>query len=192
METVIETPRGPLSLALALRDPYTGEHCGRVEALGVELATRMGFNSGALEVLRLAARLHDVGKIGVPDRVLHKAGPLDAGEWEVMKSHSDAGALICSRLAHADAHAIAQVVRHHHEAWDGSGYPDGLAGDHIPLGARIISVVDCFDAMTSDRPYSPARPTHVVLDIMQADRGRRLDPDVLGHFIRLLAEMPGA
>ncbi len=179
--------RGPLSTALTLRDAYTGQHCSRVEALGVALATCCDLSPGDIDALRIAARFHDVGKIGIPDRVLLKPGALDAEEWALMQSHAPAGALICSRLPRPDASHIAAMVRHHHENFDGTGYPDGLAGGAIPLGARIISIVDGYDAMTTRRPYVTARPPEVALDILRSERGVRVDPDIFAQFERMMA-----
>lgn len=186
--TLATGPRGPLTFALSLRDAYTQHHCGRVEFWCVELGRRCGLSEPEIRVLRDAARLHDVGKIGIPDSILFKPGRLDAQEWEVMKTHAAAGALICQRLAMPDAEAIALLVRHHHERFDGTGYPDGLAGDAIPLGARIIGVVDGYDAMTSTRPYHAARSHDQVMEIMRGERGRKTDPLVFDRFAGMIVE----
>ncbi|MFB9069266.1 HD-GYP domain-containing protein [Pseudofulvimonas gallinarii] len=184
------TARGPLSTALALRDPYTGQHCHRVETLVIDLAALCGFSADETESLRLAARLHDVGKIGIPDRVLLKPGALDAEERALMQSHAGAGALVCSRLRRPDADRIARMVRHHHEDFDGGGYPDGLSGSAIPLGSRLISIVDGYDAMTTTRPYRAARPPEVALDILRGECGSRVDPDVFAQFERMITATP--
>lgn len=136
-----------LDLALNARDPYTSLHSSRVEGLCMELGEQCGLSLRELELLRVAARLHDIGKIGIPDHILLKPGKLDPGEWEVMKSHSALGASIGGVLPHDDAGEIARLIRHHHEGFDGQGYPDGLAGEAIPFSARI--------AQPDDRPRRP-------------------------------------
>lgn len=181
-------PRGPLTMALSLRDAYTQEHGGRVEILCIELGRRLGLDAVPLDTLAAAARLHDVGKIGIPDSILFKPGRLDPGEWEQMKAHSAAGAMICARLDRADAAAIARLVRHHHEWFDGSGYPDGLAGEDIPLGSRIISVVDSYDAMITRRAYQAARGHDAVMEILRQERGIKGDPRVFDLFAGMMAE----
>lgn len=179
-------PRGPLTMALALRDAYTQEHSGRVEALCMGLARAFGMQEALLHTLRDAARLHDVGKIGIPDGILLKPGRLDPGEWDIMRSHSVAGAMICERMDRPDAAELARMVRHHHEWFDGSGYPDGLAGEDIPLGSRIIGVVDSYDAMTTRRAYQAPRPHGEIMAIMRAERGVKSDPAVFDRFAALM------
>ncbi|QDW67817.1 HD domain-containing protein [Luteimonas granuli] len=179
-------PRGALSTALYLRDPYTQEHGGRVELLCVALARCCGTDEAEIGTLRAAARLHDIGKIGIPDHVLLKPGRLDASELEIMRRHAGAGARICEQLDRADAAMLARLVRHHHEWFDGSGYPDGLGGEDIPLGARIIGVVDSYDAMTSQRPYQPRRTHAEAMEIMHGERGIKSDPSVFDRFARMM------
>lgn len=181
-------PRGPLTMALSLRDAYTQEHSGRVEALCVALARACGIDEEDIPTLRDAARLHDIGKIGIPDGILLKPGRLDPGEWEIMRSHSVAGAQICERMERPDAGELARLVRHHHEWFDGSGYPEGLAGEDIPLGARIIGVVDSYDAMSTRRAYQAPRSHAEIIEIMRGERGRKSDPAVFDRFVALLEE----
>ena len=119
------TPRGALATALSLRDAYTQDHCGRVEAICTALGQRCGLAPAQLPALLDAARLHDIGKIGIPDHILFKPGRLDPDEWKIMQSHAEAGARICAELDRPDAALLAEIVRHHHENFDGSGYPDG-------------------------------------------------------------------
>ncbi len=144
-----------LAEAIDKRDPYTGNHVRRVVAYSLLLGRELGLNDTQLEELRLAATLHDVGKISVPDIILQKPSALDTAEFEVMKRHTIDGATIVSQL-HELRH-LAEVVRSHHEHFDGSGYPDGLAGDDIPMGVRIVAIADAFDAMTTSRPYREAQ-----------------------------------
>ena len=143
----------------------------------------------AIELLAKSAPLHDIGKVGIPDHILLKPGRLDAAEWEVMKTHAALGAEAIER-AEADAQqpieflAVAkQIARHHHERWDGHGYPDGLAGDAIPLPARLMALADVFDALISRRVYKPALPYTRARDIIAGSRGTHLDPDVVDAFL---------
>lgn len=192
---LIETaaaPRGPLTMALALRDPCTHDHGSRVEALCVALGRAFGFAGAALDTLRDAARLHDIGKIGIPDGILLKPGPLDPDERAVMRRHAAAGAEICARMDRPDAAELALMVRHHHERFDGRGYPDGLAGTAIPLGARIIGVVDSYDAMGTRRPYHPGRTHEEIMAVMHEERGAKSDPEVFDRFVAMVSMRPGA
>lgn len=182
------TPRGALTTALSLRDAYTQDHCGRVEAICTALGRRCGLDPAQLPALLDAARLHDIGKIGIPDHILFKPGRLDPDEWKIMQSHAEAGARICAELDRPDAALLAEIVRHHHENFDGSGYPDGLAGDAIPLASRIIRVVDSYDAMTTRRPYQPSRSHAQAMAILRSERGTASDPLVFDHFAALLEE----
>lgn len=182
MRIVDTEPRGPLSMALSLRDHYTQEHCGRVEFLVAELARRCGYPEAGMQTLRDSARLHDVGKVGIPDSVLLKPGRLDAAEWTVMKTHAESGERICRKLSLPEAGTIALLVRCHHEHFDGGGYPDGLAGERIPLGARIIGVLDSYDAMTTPRSYKPSLSHAETMAVMRSERGRKSDPAVFDAF----------
>jgi len=177
-----------LGVALRQRDAGTGAHCGRVESLCRLLGVLCGLNSRELSLLRDAARLHDLGKIGIPDDVLFKKGRLDAAEWELMKRHSELGQATCEVVPHANAREVARIVRHHHEAFDGSGYPDGLAGTNIPICSRIISLADSYDAMTEARPYGSARSHEEVMEIMSGERGRKSDPRLFEYFAKIIGE----
>jgi putative two-component system response regulator len=145
-----------LSLAriIEARDPYTGGHCDRLSVYASALGKRLGLNDAQLVALRRGGILHDVGKIAVPDSVLLKPGPLNPAERALMESHPVIGEQLCRGLRLLDD--VCPIVRHHHERYDGSGYPDGLSGDRIPLLAQILSVVDTYDAVTTDRPYRAA------------------------------------
>src|SRR6186997_3327906 len=155
-----------LSTAIEARDGVTPRHVRRVQHGTLALARQLGVtDEDTLSGLEAAALLHDTGKIAVPEHILNKPGRLTASEFETMKRHAPIGAQILASIEFP--YPVAPVVRHHHENWDGTGYPDGLKGEEIPLGARILSVVDCFDALTSDRPYrgrmSEQDALHIIL-----------------------------
>src|SRR5688572_3019139 len=143
--------------ALRERDANTSAHSTRTCALSLETGRACGLSGGDLAILRLAAELHDIGKIGIPDRVLLKPGRLDDAEMSVMRTHSRRGHDILASIPHEQVGAVAVVVLHHHEAIDGSGYPDGLNGEAIPALSRIVSVVDSYDALATVRPYHKPR-----------------------------------
>jgi hypothetical protein len=166
-----------LSRSLDAKDVYTGGHIDRVAALAVEVAKELGFRGEELEAIEIGALLHDIGKIGVPEQILLKAGPLDESEWEVIRTHPLVSDYI---LAELDLHPfVRQCARSGHERLDGRGYPDGLAGDAIPLPARIVFVADAFDALTSTRPYRSARPTLAALAEVEANAGTQFCPKVV-------------
>lgn len=163
-----------LTSALEARDAYTRAHTGRIRDLAMALALALRVPNDIRHAVNLGALLHDVGKIGIADSILQKPGPLTDEEWVVMKTHPAIGERM---LRDVDFLAPAlEVVRWHHERWDGTGYPDGLKADEIPLSARIVAVCDAFDAMTSDRPYRSSLPTEVALDELVAVAGTQLDP----------------
>jgi putative nucleotidyltransferase with HDIG domain len=166
-----------LSRSMNAKDIYTGGHIDRVAALAVELAKELGFYGEELEAIEIGALLHDIGKIGVPEQILQKAGPLDDSEWDVIKTHPVISDYILSEL---DLHPfVRQCARSSHERIDGAGYPDGLAGDQIPLPARIILVADAFDAITSSRPYRPTRPILAALAEIEEHAGTQFCPQVV-------------
>ena len=152
-----------LAVALEAQDAYTDGHSRRVAAHAVIVARRMGLTRGEVSRLRAAAAIHDIGKVSVPAAVLDKPGMLTSAEFELVKRHADEGAAIVASLGDRELTAI---VRHHHERFEGTGYPSGLPGERIPLGARIIAVVDTFDAMTSARPYRRAAPHKQALEAL--------------------------
>ncbi len=169
-------------------DQLTGEHCERVAHLSVRLGDLAGLRAHDLGVLALGARLHDVGKVGMPESILQKAGPLDDSQWATMRSHSIRGeVLIKAQLGLPYRIEVAAIVRHHHERWDGKGYPDGLAGEAIPLSARIVSIVDSFDAMTSVRPYHRARSPMAAIETLRSEKGLKHDPFLLDLFLDRIA-----
>lgn len=180
-----------LALAAELRDEETGHHIARVGRSAGLLAERLGFEPKAIERLRLASQLHDLGKIGIPDEILRKTGLLSRVERAVMERHPETGYRIMRESDSPLLKAAADVALNHHERWDGAGYPFGLAGDRIPIGARIVAVVDVFDALTSARPYRAAYSVDEAVAMMAAARGRQFDPDVLDVFLESLGDVLG-
>jgi hypothetical protein len=183
-----------LTRAVEAKDSYTEGHLHRVSGYAVAVGNRLGLRGHDLEMLHFASLLHDIGKIGVPDHVLGKEGPLDEFEAEVMRRHPAIGARILERLdLLKDA---APIVLHHQERYDGDpdatypGYPGGLTGESIPLGARIIAVVDAFDAMTTDRPYRAALSVERAISVLLSERGKQFDPQVVDMFLQVLTEQP--
>ncbi|HEX9943286.1 MAG TPA: HD domain-containing phosphohydrolase [Thermoanaerobaculia bacterium] len=180
--------------AVEAKDVYTGGHLRRVSEYAVAVGEKLGMRGRDLETLHYASLLHDVGKLGVPESVLGKEGPLDAAEMEMMRRHPEIGARMLERLELLSG--AAPLVLHHQERFDGEldgrhpGYPRGLAGNEIPLGARIIAVVDAFDAMTTTRPYRPAYPIEEATAVLRRERGRQFDPKVVDAFLDCLAERP--
>jgi len=168
------------------RHGETGAHIRRL-GLGAEaLARLLGYSEHEAELLRLAAPMHDVGKIGIPDAILNKPDALTSEEWEVMKRHTTIGASMLEASSVPLLEMARQVALCHHERWDGSGYPKGLAGERIPEPARIVAVLDVYDALVHDRVYRPAMPESVALDIIRQERGRQFDPRVHDAFMELL------
>lgn len=173
-----------LASAVEAKDHVTHGHVLRVQRYCLALARHLGITDAAeLNALEAAAVLHDVGKIGVPERILNKPGRLTAHEFEEMKKHVTIGAQILSTIDFP--YPILPVVRHHHENWDGTGYPDGLAGEAIPIGARILMVADCFDALTSDRPYRRRLSIREAFEILKSRRGTMYDLRIVDAFVRL-------
>lgn len=170
-----------LAVAINAKDEVTHEHVLRVQIYAAGVAKLLGCTPQEIEALRAGALLHDIGKIAVPDYILNKPGKLTAAEFDKMKMHTVVGAQILSRVAFP--YPIVPVVRHHHERWDGKGYPDGLKGEEIPLTARILSVVDCFDAVREDRQYRKAMTREQAIDFIMSGSGSMYDPRVVGTFI---------
>lgn len=174
-----------LALAIDAKDQVTHGHIRRVQRHTMALADALGVNDEQqLHALRAAALLHDTGKLAVPEYILNKPGPLTAPEFERMKVHSDVGADIIKSIEFP--YPVEPIVRHHHEAWDGSGYPAGLKAQEIPLGARILSVVDCYDALTSDRPYRPRMTRQQAERVLRERRGKTYDPWIVDQFLMIL------
>src|SRR6266853_2292234 len=177
-----------LAMAIDAKDQVTHGHIRRVQNHAVFLAKRVGVtDENQIRAIEAAALLHDTGKLAVPESILNKPGKLTPAEFERMKLHASVGADILSAIAFP--YPVVPIVRHHHENWDGSGYPSGLSGPDIPLGARILSVVDCFDALTSDRPYRPRFSDEDALRIVMERRGSMYDPVIVDVFVRVHREM---
>jgi HD-GYP domain-containing protein (c-di-GMP phosphodiesterase class II) len=169
--------------ALEARDPYTQAHAGRIRDLAVSIAIAMQLPFEQRRAVRLGAILHDVGKIGISDSILLKPGPLNEEEWEIMRSHPEIGERMLKGIDFL-APAL-PIVRYHHERWDGGGYPDGLGGQDVPVGARIVAVCDAFDAMTSDRPYRRALGIDQACAELRRNSGTQFDP----HCVDLIVEV---
>jgi len=173
-----------LATAIEAKDPYTEGHVDRVASYALSLGGETGLAPWELQLLRKAAILHDVGKIGVNESVLLKPGPLSADEFNHVKSHTVIGERICRPLQ--QDRLILEVIRHHHERYDGQGYPDGLAGEDIPIAARIMAVVDAYDALTSDRPYRNRLSQERALQILKQETGKQFDPKIATAFVSML------
>jgi putative nucleotidyltransferase with HDIG domain len=169
-----------LCAAIEAKDPYTCGHSERVGAWSRRLAERLGARADDVERIGQAGLLHDIGKIGVPESVLRKPGPLDEREWEVMRRHPIVGAQIVAPFEMLTG--IDTLIRHHHERYDGSGYPDGLCGEAVPMGCRIIAVADVYDALTSTRPYRQAWPHERAMLWLSEQAGRALDARAVAAF----------
>jgi putative nucleotidyltransferase with HDIG domain len=180
-----------LAMAVDAKDQLTHGHIRRVQVFAVELAKRLGVeDEQSLKAIETAALLHDMGKLAIPEHILNKPGKLTQAEFEKMKRHADIGADLLSSIKFP--YPVVPIVRHHHEHWDGTGYPSGISGTDIPLGARILSVVDCFDALNSDRPYRPRLSLEDTFEILHERRGTAYDPLVVDTFIRSYLEIAPA
>lgn len=179
-----------LATALGERDQGTRAHCDRVVDLAAALGRACSLSTRELRVLDMAASLHDIGKLGVPDHVLHRPGPLDADDWTIMRTHPERGQRILAALGLDDADTAGIAIRHHHEHFNGGGYPDGLAGEAIPVLARIVAVADSYDAIATRRIYRDARPHEHTMEALEAERGCKFDPWLLDRFARLIADSP--
>ena len=176
-----------LALAIEAKDETTGEHLQRVRIYCMELAKDLGLSEDETEALQAASVLHDIGKLAVPEHIISKPGRLTPEEFEKMKIHPIVGAEILERVHFP--YPVVPIVRAHHEKWDGSGYPQGLAGEAIPIGARILAAVDCFDALASDRQYRKALPLHEAMAKVVADAGKAFDPRVVEILHRRYIEL---
>ena len=167
---------------LAARENKTGEHCKRVALMAETLAREMRLSDHDVETIGHSALLHDIGKIAMPDAILQKKGPLTEDEWKIVKSHPRVGYEIVSACPALEA--ASDIVYSHQERFDGTGYPRGLKGTQICLGARVFAVVDTYDAMRSSRPYSPSQSVETAIAEIVAGRGKQFDPDVVDAFLR--------
>ena len=184
LQTAYEDAVTMLSFACEGKDEDTGYHVQRVQHLSEALALEMGLEEAQATHLGVMSILHDVGKLNIPDKILKKPGPLDDEEWAVMRTHAEHGVRI---LGDNPFYAMArEIAGGHHENWDGSGYPNGLAAQDIPLAARIVKAADVFDALTSRRPYKEPWPVDKAVGLLQEQAGRQFDPEVVSAFMRLL------
>ena len=172
--------------ALEARDPYTQAHAGRIRDRAIALSVAMQVPSEQRRAIRLGAILHDVGKIGVSDSILLKQGPLTEEEWAVMRMHPDIGEKMLQGIDFLGP--ALPIVRHHHERWDGRGYPDGLSGEEIPLGARIVGICDAFDAMTSDRPYRAGMSVEDACAELRTNAGTQFDPRCVEQLVEIVSQ----
>lgn len=178
-----------LGLAAEYRDNETGLHIIRMSKMSAMIGKEAGMSEKECELLLNASPMHDIGKIGIPDHILQKPGKLDAGEWETMMTHAQIGADILSgddsdlmKMAHT-------IALTHHEKWDGSGYPNGLKGQDIPLVGRIVALADVFDALTSERPYKEAWPVEKAVDLIREQSGKHFDPELVVYFLDILPSL---
>ncbi|ACO81152.1 response regulator with metal dependent phosphohydrolase activity (two-component) [Azotobacter vinelandii CA] len=178
-----------LSRAAEFRDNETGNHIVRMSHIARLIAQAAGMGAEFVETLFNAAPMHDIGKIGIPDSILFKSGRLEPEEWAIMRRHTEIGAKIIGRHDDDLLKAAHSIALHHHEKWDGSGYPQGLGGEEIPLMARIAAVADVFDALTSARPYKKAWPLEEAVGYIEAQAGTHFDPALIGPFRRSLGEI---
>jgi len=178
-----------LSMAMEYKDEDTGAHIKRMSRYAAAVARKMGLHEPQLETILLAAPLHDLGKLGIPDAVLLKPGKLDAQEWEIMKKHSKIGADILKGSSAGYINLAETIARSHHEKWDGTGYPDGLKGTKIPIVVRCCSIADVFDALTSRRPYKEPFSVEEALKIISDGRGSHFDPAVVDAFFAIQPEI---
>ena len=187
VERLYRETLGSLSNALEAKDGYTGAHAQEVCSLAVSVARRLGLATAGLQAVELGALLHDIGKIRVPESILNKPGALTDEEWDVMRTHPEAGETILAPIA--SLRQVLPIVRGSHERWDGRGYPDGLAGEDIPVGARIVAVCDAFRAMVEPRPYRPALGREAALEELAANAGGQFDPGCVEALLAVLADL---
>src|SRR5262249_31469716 len=176
-----------LAQAVELRDDYTGGHTNRVTNYALLLAQQLDMPAEELKLIKIGTPLHDIGKIGIDDAILRKTSKLSKEEFEIMKTHTTKGAKILETVP--DLAPVIPIVRSHHERWDGQGYPDGLAGEAISRLARIVAVADCFDAMTSDRPYRQGMPAEVAFAEVDKQKAKQFDPEVATAFLKIRARI---
>jgi putative nucleotidyltransferase with HDIG domain len=172
-------------------DEYTGEHSYGVIALSLEIADELGLSEDDRRLVEFGALLHDVGKIAVPKSIVNKPGPLDDEEWKIMRQHTVAGQRMLDKVG-GSMTDVGAIVRASHERWDGGGYPDGIAGEEVPLPARIVSVADTFHAITTTRPYRPAQSSEAAVKELRACAGTQFDPEVVDALVRVLERPPAA
>jgi putative nucleotidyltransferase with HDIG domain len=170
--------------ALEYRDIETEGHSKKVTKITMQLARRMGINEQELLHIRRGALLHDIGKMGIPDQILHKPGALTEDEWAIMHKHPEFAYEMLRSIEYL--RPALDIPYHHHEKWDGSGYPRGLKGEQIPLAARIFAIVDVWDALCSDRPYRKAWPKKEIVDYLKDQSGKHFDPKIADIFLEMI------
>lgn len=179
-----------LSVALGYRDSMTRLHSERVRGLSQEIGLRCGLTGGEISELGIAAAFHDIGKIGIPDSILLKTSRLDEADWVKMRQHCEIGEKIIASTELKGSQEASILVRHHHERYDGTGYPDKLSGNDIPICARIISIADNYDAMAVTRSYHHARAHEGIMDVMHRETGKKHDPEVMRVFREVIESSP--
>jgi len=175
-----------LTLSMEARDFKTEGHCDRLQELCVSLARALALSQDFENDLRLLARFHDLGKVGISDHILYKPAPLTQGEWNQMHQHCEIGHRIASSIS--DLEPIAELILKHHERWDGRGYPMGTSGRDIPLACRILAIADAYDAMTSDRPYQKPLTPQEAIDELRRCAGAQFDPELVERFIEIVRQ----
>jgi putative two-component system response regulator len=178
-----------LAAVAEYRDEYTGSHITRMSRYTAAIAQKMSLDGGLAKALLYAAPMHDIGKIGIPDRILLKPGKLDTEEWELMKQHTVIGAKLLQGSKHGYMKLAEEIALTHHEKWDGTGYPQGLKGEHIPISGRVVAVADVFDAIIFRRPYKPALSPKEAFTLIEEERGTHFDPDIIDAFIGIKPEI---
>ena len=178
-----------LGEASEFKDADTGTHIWRMAAYSSALAAASGWKKDACQQLELAAPMHDIGKLGIPDAILHKPGALDAQEWAIMQTHATVGYKILSKSAAPLLQMAATIAYCHHEQWNGAGYPRGLVGEDIPEMARIVAIADVFDALTTKRPYKEVWPLDRVMETLHSSAGSHFEPRLVEHFNRILPQI---
>lgn len=178
-----------LARMVEAKDSYTGDHCSRLAYSSAVFARKLGLDESAVTALRRGAILHDIGKIGIPDKVLLKEGKLTDDEYELIKNHAVIGAKLCSGLK--SMHLTLPIIRHHHERWNGSGYPDGLKGEEIPFLSRVFQILDVYDALSSERPYKKAFTSEQIIETFKSEAEHGwYDPNLIDVFLEILRTHP--
>lgn len=178
-----------LARMVEAKDKTTGNHCDRLSYMAMVFGQELGLDYDDLDALRRGGILHDIGKLGIPDNILFKQGALDAEEWKLMKQHSEIGASLCAPLR--TMRKTRDIIRFHHERWNGSGYPFGLKAEEIPFLARVFQIVDVYDALASERPYKPAWPPQKIVAAMEEETGKGLwDPELMARFMDIVLDRP--
>jgi HD-GYP domain-containing protein (c-di-GMP phosphodiesterase class II) len=189
-DPAIDATLQPLWDSLNRHDPDTRDHCQRVGRLAMAFGKAAGLSPDERHQLQVSALFHDIGKLEIPDVILCKPGPLSTAERDVIRSHPAHGQALFSRSGHARAASIAEAIRHHHEAFDGSGYPDGLNNERIPTLGRMVAIIDNYDALTALRPYKQRQSHRRVMDYLESGNGTRFDPKLLRVFVKLIETSP--